>query len=866
MLSYFNRSGLNANDNPVVRRAPNGAGLNAATRHDANYDLYDTKKDAVNITEPGFEIGGALVKDRVWLFSSFIPRMLRGERDVTFTNPTVTRTFNYTDTTYYALNRLDVMPFNKLRLYAAWQYNYRRGRGYDINKTNNGLPWQDSNALNLADTRYTHINPDAGSNPDNFQGGQGFVRPGVLWTVGGDWNISNAMVATTRFGYIYNDNQDRGIPVGLRYIYRDTNYNYSTGIGGSTAAVALDGTTLASVAQTTAAASNYIHTAGYANIGDNGASLYDKFSRTSFSQDLAWYKKFAGAHNFKFGYAFNRLYNDVFTTFSQPTQFYAAFGQSYTPYDNTNCAAIRAYNLANYTQAGTNTDDSCVGLWGTINIREVSTVGKVSSFNHAFFLQDAWSPTSRLTLNLGVRFDKETLPSYSAGNPGIDFGFGQKFAPRLGASYDVLGNGKLKAYASFGYFYDIMKFELPRGSFGGDYWHDCVYALDTWDLSKVNPVLQDGHFCPKSGPANGVAANVPGVVRFIENYDYRMPVNDANNNTIDPNLKPMKQHESVIGADWAIRNDLSFEARYSRKRLDRTIEDAGVLVNGGEQYFIVNPGFGINATKFCDTCPANPKAVRNYDGLEFRLTKRGTAWGGSLSYTYSRLYGNYSGLTATDVSDGGAARNSPNVDRSFDEPYMAFTPNVKSVNGPLATDRPNTLSGYGYYRLKWMHMETTLGLFQQVYQGTPITSYLSVWGAPVFTYQRGTFVDLTQNADGTYAAGTPYQRRTPMYSQTDINLSHEVKVNKSNEAMRLGFEFNVINVLNSHSATFVDGNILRTSYIRPAGGDYATMLTTGYDWLNLLNTRTSLIKNYRYGQPYAWQTPRSVRMRIKFSF
>ena len=39
-------------------------------------------------------------------------------------------------------------------------------------------------------------------------------------------------------------------------------------------------------------------------------------------------------------------------------------------------------------------------------------------------------------------------------------------------------------------------------------------------------------------------------------------------------------------------------------------------------------------------------AIRRYDGAEFRLVKRaGGKWFGSVSYTYSRLTGNYAGLT-----------------------------------------------------------------------------------------------------------------------------------------------------------------------------------------------------------------------------
>ena len=93
-------------------------------------------------------------------------------------------------------------------------------------------------------------------------------------------------------------------------------------------------------------------------------------------------------------------------------------------------------------------------------------------------------------------------------------------------------------------------------------------------------------------------------MRFIENYDYREPANDPNQigtlgktGLVDPNLKPMKQHEMVFGTQWALAPSLALEARYSRKRLDRTIEDAGTITQDGEVYYITNPGFGVNTDR-----------------------------------------------------------------------------------------------------------------------------------------------------------------------------------------------------------------------------------------------------------------------------
>jgi hypothetical protein len=499
-----------------------------------------------------------------------------------------------------------------------------------------------------------------------------------------------------------------------------------------------------------------------------------------------------------------------------------------------------------------------------------------------------------LTFNVGVRMDKESLPTYdtSAGFRGISFGWGDKIAPRLGAAYDVGGKGKVKLFASFGYFYDIMKYNLPRGSFGGDYWHDCVYALDTPDFTKIIPARDsEGHYCPKGGGGVGAVGSYPSGMRFIENYDYRVPANNPNQagslgptGLIDPALKPMKQHEIAMGADFQITPSVVFETRYSRKRLDRTIEDAGMITQDGEIYYITNPGFGVNqVTSDCNGCPRNPKAYRNYDGVEMRLTKRIGNWAGSFSYTYSRLYGNYSGLTATDISDGGAARNGANADRAFDEPFMSFDAHGNRVDGPLATDRPHTFKMYGYYNLKWWKFNTRFGAFEQIYSGTPITSYLSVWGAPVYPEGRGKYIDVTRDASsGNWVAGNVSTRRTPRFSQADISVSQAFHVSKTNERAMAEVSFDCFNCLNQHSPTLIDVNLLRTSAITPAvcgtagtnctpnedaaaGFDYGVLMSKGYNYVGQANTNKRTL-NSRYNQAYGWQGTRNMRLNLQFTF
>ena len=101
-----------------------------------------------------------------------------------------------------------------------------------------------------------------------------------------------------------------------------------------------------------------------------------------------------------------------------------------------------------------------------------------------------------MTINAGVRFEDEFLPPFRSEQEGvkianpISFGWGDKIAPRVGGAWDVRGDGKWKIASSWVRVNDVLKYELARGSFGGDYWLDHVYTLDTRTEPPVaNPIL-----------------------------------------------------------------------------------------------------------------------------------------------------------------------------------------------------------------------------------------------------------------------------------------------------------------------------------------------------------------------------------------
>src|SRR5438132_6914718 len=300
--------------------------------------------------------------------------------------------------------------------------------------------------------------------------------------------------------------------------------------------------------------------ASYINIPSNLATVYDAYKRKGLNVDASYFAHFAGTHNFKTGYFRSTQSDEVLRNF-QGGAVNIFSGQSYQPVtDNTICNGIMASNQANFGQS------VCQGRYGYFVVgTNVTNTGSDQQSAQALYLQDSWTVGRYLTLNLGVRFDQETQPPFDPARfPTVDFGWGDKIAPRLGGAYDLLHNGRLKVYASYGQFYDIMKLGLARGSFGSDYWHNCVYAMDDADYTKITPTYPLGGGCPASGPAPGVTAG-----RFIENVDFRATKADPRDPAISPSMKPMKQHEFTTGAEWAVKPNWALTFRYSRKRLDK---------------------------------------------------------------------------------------------------------------------------------------------------------------------------------------------------------------------------------------------------------------------------------------------------------
>jgi Carboxypeptidase regulatory-like domain len=883
---------------------------------DPNSQQYQAKKDKLDDIMPGFTFGGPIKKDKLWVFLGFNPEFRNRERTVYF-NGLGETPFSGNQQTYYTTARLDYAVTSKIRVFGSWLYQYQRESGQD-------LPFGDSTTglINPSTgcpgsfTSASDVCKGSGSPAFSFSHSLGFGAPNTTTNIGADFTITPRIVATVRWGISFQNYHDFGFPTsGVIQEF------------GTSGAGAFQNCTPApcNPAVGILATSPLSQGAGYQNVAANiNTTTYDSTHHNQVNADLAWFKSgWGGTHNIKFGYQLNHLSNKLLQHWNEPEiNVFPGSGNFYVPQGavgNTNCAAY----VALY--------GGCGGLDGFLTVQDYGSNGSATSVNHAFFVQDAWTIGRGITVNAGVRIEKEYLPAEDQPAGGISkpisFGWGDKIAPRIGAAWDVFKDGRMKVFGSYGVFNDIMKLNLAISSFGGQYWQNCAYAMNTDQIQNFVPVFNSStHDCfgansaAQANFAGGIGATPAGYT-FLENQNFRtFPTTCATctptEEGVANNIKPYRQHDTTFGVDYQIAKNLAFEARWDRTRLDHAIEDSAIFDPAiGETFVIVNPGQGVNKTfdgfynflygtpSGCGTgaagttaCPPNNiPAARSYDGIELRLTKTTSKhWFGMASYTYSHFRGNYTGLSSTDIGDGGGGRNAPNNSRSFDEPMLSWDSYGKSSSGLLPTDRPNAFKGYAYYELsEGKKMSSDFGLFQFAYSGTPQTSIMDVGfsfappaGAfPVDVVNRGTWVNINQDPNsGAISVGAPRTYRTPWYTQSDFNFTQNYKIS---EQKVISFTATIPNILNQRAITayypFVETQNFGQFLAPPSAtcGGPCTLFNgapgyaafeSAYNFPALLNsvqgnspTGIATI-NSQYGQPYLYQLSRNIRLGVKFTF
>lgn len=733
------------------------------------FEYITPEKDDEMRIDPGFSLGGPILQDRLWFFGAYLPGIRNTERTVDFSNG-VTETFEQDFQVHYSAINVTGNAGSKLL--------YRVGANFSPFETERSLPTQTG--------RTSLTDPD-----DYLRGTKGDRR-----TYSGhvDYIPTSRLAISARAGRFLTDEESTGVE------FPDLIHNIST---------------TSTPAGLAAIPAQFPRSSGFlSDILVTDATAQDEYIRDYFGADATFFVQAGGEHQIKAGLQMERIANDVQSGYNADRIIYYAG---------------LPYGIGGGGQ-------NVRGEFGYFRLLNISTLGEVASRNDALFVQDQWRVRPNITLNFGLRAEHERIPNFgSVGveNP-IEFGFGEKLAPRLGFTYDPFSDGRTKIYGSFGKYFDVMKYELPRGSFGGDKWVDYFY---TWD----NPNLNVNSVASCVTGTNTIAERpVCPAGTFIEALDRRANAAENPDEFIEPDLKPMEENEYQIGISRELNwGNVVLGARYIHQDLVRTIEDVGVLQCSGdscaEVFYIANPGEGITLELAeAPGVPDFPKPEREYDALELTFERRfANNWALFGSYTWSRLFGNYSGLASSDEN----GRTSPNVNRFFDHIENTFDRNGDLVFGRLGTDRPHAFKGQFIYRTNW---NMTLGVNQRVESGIPVSEEAFVpVSIPFFPFGRGNL------------------GRTDMLTRTDLSLRQDIPLANTNVQIGL----TVLNLFDQDAVTRRYNN--RTVGSLPITTE--AFFAGGLDYAGLLAADPTLL-DPKFNQPDQFQAPRELRFTVKFEF
>jgi len=782
------------------------------------------KKDGGTGFFPVASFSGPIVKDKAWFSLVYAPQIIETTRTIDYysssgdsNNPngrTINSTHKYLSNvrTEEMFARVDFQPTEKLRLYGTFLYNPIIQDGV-LPANTEGLTGQPQSYGSLVGSDY--LGRQGGRQNSNSFNGQA------------TWTPTNNLILNFRMGrsFLNEKLNSYGLPL-------ETRFECVTGWSASSTPGSNCGN-------------------GFQNIANNFQIAYDVSTRLTFDADAAVLFSAAGQHNLKFGYQFNRLFNTV-------DQGYAGLGW------------VRLYYGRGIdTLTGENTPTA--GNLGSGFIQRFGTIGEASSKNQAVFVQDTWRIHNRVTLNVGLRAESEVVPNFgTSGSDAIKFGWGDKLAPRLGFAWDATGDGKTKIFGSYGWFYDRFKYELPRGSFGGDFYRRDYFEILPGRGAGYANYTFGNILGTNPDPIGGTCPIAASTGWSVCQFDFRIATNLTgadifSTGAIDPDIMAARQSEYTFGVERELSPGFLLAARYTHKQVDRAVEDVGVFNDqGSEAYIIGNPGFGL----VCEIADGSglpcAKAQRDFDAVEVRVDKRAGKYFFNASYTWSRLFGNYSGLASSDEF----GRSSPNVNRFFDLPLLGFTADGDPDNGPLATDRPHVVKAYAGYTFDWRGgtNATTVSGFTTIQSGTPLTTmYTNYAITSAVLFGRG---DLG---------------RTPLFTETDLSLAHKYKFGQDG---RYAFEafVNVLNAFNERNVLTVQNTIsgvdFRAAQLAANGcatcADEGAVFDTIFNGtgisqyvLNYLSNPTTTPNNRQrndYGLANGFQLPRTVRVGFRFFF
>jgi outer membrane receptor protein involved in Fe transport len=464
--------------------------------------------------------------------------------------------------------------------------------------------------------------------------------------------------------------------------------------------------------------------------------------------------------------------------------------------------------------------------------------------NFGAYVQDSWSILPNLTLNAGLRWEQQTLyvaediageisPTTGGRIPDVAFKLTNMFAPRLGIVYDWTQEGRSKLYGHWGRFFESVPMDINSRAYGGE-----VIALNFLDPAGCDPVDPIAT-CDEDGSSLG-SINLGGGESLVA-----------------ASLSAQYLDEMVAGAEYEVLPDLKIGAAYIRRDLGRVIED--VSTDGGSTYIIANPG-DVDEEAVADLreqameADSEPEAnflnykadafegvgtfdkpKRTYNALQVTAERRFTkSFFLSASYTYSQLRGNFPGLFSHETN-----QLDPNLTSMYDLPEL-----MANRYGDLGADRPHLVKLDGFYRLP----------LEQIGFFTFGASIRGQSGLPSNTLGAHS----SYGEDESYVLARGSGGRMGVTTRFDTHVAYGRELS---DGMRLEAFVDIFNVLNQQPEVEVDETYTFQAVNPIVGGDEEDLRH-----LKTVGQNQGPELNPNYGNTRDRQAPLSARFGLRFMF
>jgi len=330
----------------------------------------------------------------------------------------------------------------------------------------------------------------------------------------------------------------------------------------------------------------------------------------------------------------------------------------------------------------------------------VQSASQTSDFAvRSFFFNDKWTLNRNFDFNVGVRYDK-AFGHDEAGHTTAD---DQAFSPRLGATFDVKGDGHHRFSATYGRY--VAKIESGPANLSSSAGRYSSYYYD-YQGPIINPV---------GTPFNQLIPIEEVIRRVFEWFNANGGTSREPADAFVPGLTTQFRDtlDSPYMDEWTVGYAMALGSRGYVKAdyIDRNWDKFYVINRTLETGTTPAPGGGFLDKGFVENSSGNLE--RKYNGVQlqgsYRLLDRLTFGG---NYTWSELTGNVEGETAS-----GATSLTDELNRPEYTGFSQYNP-VGALDGDIR-HRANL---WLMYDIPLGFMDVNLSLLERYHSGLPYSA------------------------------------------------------------------------------------------------------------------------------------------------